>query len=153
MMKRNNAIILMLFLTTISFAQVSMETHEKQIKNLVMESFDEIWSKLEAKNIEKYYTKDFLLLEHGEVWNNDTITKYLNTAKLRLPNPKRINTIEIIDIKVTNKTAWVAYQNYAIFSSDDKIIRKAHWLESATAILTENGWKLDMLHSTRMKNE
>ncbi|WP_233264515.1 MULTISPECIES: DUF4440 domain-containing protein [unclassified Flavobacterium] len=152
-MKTLNTILLMLFFNSIAFGQVSNETHKKQIQNLVLESFDEIWSKLEAKNIEKYYTKDFLLLEHGEVWNNDTITKYLNTAKLNLPMPKRVNTIEIIDIKVSNKTAWVAYHNYATISVDDKIIRKAHWLESATAILTDKGWKFDMLHSTRVKSE
>jgi hypothetical protein len=77
----------------------------------------------------------------------------LDNALLRKPNPKRINTIEIIEIKVENRMAWVAYHNYATFSTDNKIIRKAHWLESATAILTEDGWKLDMLHSTRIKNE
>ena len=152
-MKRRNTIILMLFFTSIAFAQVSIETHKKQIQNLVLESFDEIWSKLEATNIEKYYTKDFLLLEHGEVWNNDTIAKYLNNAKLKLPIPKRVNTIQIIDIKVANKTAWVAYHNYATITAADKIIRKVHWLESATAILTNKGWKFDMLHSTRVKSE
>jgi|GEM_PF-4121035 len=45
---------------------------------------------------------------------------------------------------------WVAYHNYATFSIDDNITRKAHWLESATAILTETGWKLEMMHSTRL---
>jgi len=153
MMKRFYSIILMMFFKTILFSQVSNETDKTLIKNLVIESFDEIWAKLSSKNIDKYYTKDFLLLENGEVWNNDTIASYLNKAILRTPNPKRMNTIEIIEIKVTNKTAWVAYQNYATFTIDNKIIRKAHWLESATAILTENGWKLDMLHSTRIKNE
>jgi hypothetical protein len=64
-----------------------------------------------------------------------------------------MSTIAIIEIKVVNKMAWVAYQNYANFSVDNKIVRKAHWLESATAILTEDGWKLEMLHSTPIKNE
>ncbi len=143
----------MIFFTTISFGQVSNENDKKIIKNLVIESFDEIWSKLDSKNIDKYYTKDFLLLENGEVWNIDSIAKYLDNALLRKPNPKRINTIEIIEIKVANRMAWVAYQNYATFTIDNKIIRKAHWIESATAILTESGWKLEMLHSTRIKNE
>ncbi len=143
----------MVFFTTLSFGQVSNETDKKLIKNLVMESFDEIWSKLNSKNIDKYYTKDFLLLENGEVWNNDTIANYLDKALLDKPNPIRINTIEIIDTKVTNKTAWVAYHNYATFSIDGKIVFKAQWLESATAILTDKGWKLDMLHSTRIKND
>ncbi|AQG82415.1 DUF4440 domain-containing protein [Spirosoma montaniterrae] len=143
----------MMFFTTTSFGQVSNETDKTRIKNLIIESFDEIWSKLNSKNIDKYYTKDFLLLENGEVWNNDSITNYLNNAILRKPNPKRNNTIEIIEIKIADRMAWIAYQNYATFSTDNKIIRKVHWLESATAILTENGWKLEMLHSTRIKNE
>jgi hypothetical protein len=152
-MKRLNFIILMMFFTTISFGQVSNETDKTRIKNLIIESFDEIWSKLDAKNIDKYYTKDFLLLENGEVWNNDSIKNYLDNAMLRKPSLKRMNTIEVIEIKIANKMAWIAYQNYATFSSDNKIIRKAHWLESATAILTENGWKLEMLHSTRIVKE
>jgi len=152
-MKKLTTIILMICFTTISFGQVSNETDKALIKNLVIESFDEIWSELNSKNIDKYYTNDFLLLENGEVWNNDTIAKYLDRAILRKPNPIRINTIEIIEIKVTNGKAWVAYQNYATFSVDNKIVRKAHWLESAVAILTENGWKLEMLHSTRINNE
>ena len=152
-MKRLNFIILMMFFTTITFGQVSNETDKTRIKNLIIESFDEIWSKLDAKNIDKYYTKDFLLLENGEVWNNDSIKNYLDNAMLRKPNLKRMNTIEVIEIKIANKMAWIAYQNYATFSSDNKIIRKAHWLESATAILTENGWKLEMLHSTRIVKE
>jgi hypothetical protein len=152
-MKRLNSIILIMIFTTVSYGQVSNETEKTSIKNLVLESFDEIWSKLNSKNIDKYYTKNFLLLENGEVWNNDSITNYLDKAILRKPNPNRMNTIEIIEIKIANKMAWIAYQNYATFSIDNIIIRKAHWLESATAILTENGWKLDMLHSTRIKNE
>ena len=143
----------MMFFTTISFGQVSTETDKTRIKNLIIESFDKIWSELNSKNIDKYYTKDFLLLENGEVWNNDTIAHYLDKALLRKPNPKRVNTIEVIDIKIADKMAWIAYQNYAILSTDGKIIRKAHWLESATAILTEDGWKLQMMHSTRIKNE
>ena len=99
-MNRLSSIILMMFFTTISFGQVSNETDKKLIKNLVIESFDEIWSKLSSKNIDKYYTKDFLLLENGEVWNNDSITNYLDNAILRKPNPKRVNTIEIIEIKI-----------------------------------------------------
>jgi hypothetical protein len=143
----------MICFTTTSFGQSSIETDKSRIKELIIKSFEEIWSELSSKNIDKYYTNDFLLLENGKVWNNDSIANYLNNAILRKPNPIRRNTIEIIEIRVANGTAWVADQNYAIFSADNKIIRKAHWLESATAILTDNGWKLEMLHSTRIKNE
>ena len=152
-MKRVNTIIMMMLLSTISFGQGSNETDKLLIKKVIVDSFNEIWSELNPKNIDKYYTKDFLLLENGEVWNNDSIATHLDNAKLKKQVPKRENKIEIIDIKILNGMAWVAYQNYATISIENKIIRKAHWLESATAIQTENGWKLEMLHSTRIKSE
>jgi hypothetical protein len=152
-MKRVNFIIVLIFFTTVSFGQVSIDTNKAHIENLVIESFDEIWSKLNSKNIDNYYAKDFLLLENGEVWNNDSIANYLDNAILRKPNPIRTNKIEIIEIKVADKIAWIAYHNYATFTIDNKIVREAHWLESATAILKDNVWKLEMLHSTRIKKE
>lgn len=152
-MKKINTIILALCFTTLSFGQSALKPEESQLKALIIKSFDDIWSALNSKNINKYYTQDFLLLENGEVWNNDTIAQYLDQAALKKPMPTRVNSIEIIDVKVSNGTAWIAYKNHAVFTVDHKIIRKAYWLESATAILTENGWKLDMLHSTRVKNE
>ena len=148
-MKRLNPIILMMFCATISFGQNTIETDKTYIKNLIIGSFDEIWSELNSKNIDNYYTKDFLLLENGEVWNNDSISDYLDKAVLKKPIPNRVNTIEFIEVKVSEGMAWVAYKNQATFSLDNEIIRKIHWLESATAILTENGWRLEMLHSTR----
>jgi len=143
----------MICFTTISFGQSSIETDKSHIKELIIKSFDEIWSELNSKNIDKYYTKDFLLLENGQVWNNDSITNYLDNAILKKPIPNRVNSIEFIEIKVFNGMAWIAYRNQATFLIENKIVGKAHWLESAIAILTENGWKLEMLHSTVTKNE
>jgi len=145
--------IAFLFFVTLSYCQVSNTPHKIQITNLVQDSFDELWANLNADSIEKYYTNDFLLLENGEIWNNDSIVNYIKKAKLKTPKSNRINKIEVIAIKIKEKTAWIAYQNYATISVGNEIVRKAHWLESATATLTENGWKLEMLHSTRIKNE
>ena len=152
-MKKIYTIILVICFTTISFGQSAIKTEKSQIKELIIKSFDEIWSELNSKNIDKYYTKYFLLLENGEVWNNDSISNYLDNAVLKKPIPTRVNSIEFVEVKVLKGMAWIAYKNQAIFSLENKIIRKAYWLESATAILTENGWKLEMLHSTKTKNE
>ena len=151
-MKKYSTLLILLIVTT-SFSQVSIEKQKTELKNLIQQSFDEIWGDLNAATIEKYYTKDFLLLEHGEIWNNDTIANYFNKAKVKLPTPKRTNTIEVIDVKINGTTAWIAYHNYATFTVGTETTRKAYWLESATAILTKEGWRLDMLHSTRVKRD
>jgi len=151
-MKKFYFLILFVFFATVSFGQNS--THDTTlVKNVIIESFDEIWSELNAENIDKFYTKDFLLLENGMVWNNDTIVNYITRAKLEKKIPTRINSFEFIEIKVSGKTAWIAYHNYATFSIDNNVLGNVHWLESATAILTEKGWKLNMLHSTRVNKK
>ena len=152
-MKKLTILFLMVCFTTISFGQSSIETEKSKIKELITKSFDDIWSGLNSKKIDNYYTKDFLLIENGEVWNNDSITNYLYNAILKKPIPKRVNSFEFIEVKISKGMAWIAYKNYATFSVEDKIIGKAYWLESATAILTENGWKLEMLHSTGIENK
>ena len=141
------------FISLLTYGQDSIDNEKSQIRSLIIESFNEIWAELDADKIEKFYTKDFLLLENGEVWNNDSISKYLDIAILKKPIPKRENDIKIIEIKISNDKAWVAYHLSSTFSVDNNIIRKAKWLESANAILTKNGWRFEMLHSTRTYNE
>ena len=89
----------MICFTTIWFGQSLIETDKSRIKELIIKSFDEIWSELNSKNIDKYYTKDFILLENGVVWNNESISTYLDKAILKKPIPIRVNSIEIIEIK------------------------------------------------------
>lgn len=152
-MKRLFIIFLMLWFTNPTSAQNRITKHKDQLQQLVVNSFNHIWSTLNSANIVKYYTNDFLLLENGEVWNHDSIRNYLDEAVLKKPMPRRVNTIDVIEIKIYKKRAWIAYHNNATFSINDSVTRKAHWLESAAAILTSEGWKLEMLHSTVVKKE
>lgn len=152
-MKILHTVLCLIVCTFSSAGQNSAETEEAHIKQLIVDTFNGVWSDLEPGNISKYHTPDFLLLEHGELWNNDTIANYMKQARLRKPLPKRDNSIEIIETKIFGDRAWVAYHNRATFTVEGKVIRKAYWLESATAVRTEEGWKLDMLHSTRVKNQ
>ncbi|MEH6680809.1 MAG: DUF4440 domain-containing protein [Sediminicola sp.] len=126
-------------------------TDEERIQQLIVGSFEEIWSDLDVEKIPSYYTQDFILLEYGEIWTNDSIAKYLKKAALEVPLPRRENHMEFIETKIEGNMAWIAYRNRAIWYVDDKDLDKANWLESATAILTEKGWRLQMLHSTPTK--
>lgn len=140
----------MMFISIYSFGQESSISAKDQISKLIQDSFDHIWSELNSENFDDYYTKDFILLENGEVMSYKDVVDYLDEAIQKTPIPKRVNTIDVIEIKVSNGRAWIAYENSALFTVNDKIVRQAHWLESATAILTDTGWKLDMLHSTKV---
>jgi hypothetical protein len=79
------------------------------------------------------------------------IKNYLTRAQANPNPPTRTNRFEFIETKVDGNRGWVGYWNYATFTQDGKVIRDIKWLESATAVKTEKGWRLDMLHSTRVE--
>lgn len=141
------AVLLLIFTSNLTFGQ---KTDEQAIKALIQDSFDAIFSGGESPKISQYYTDDFLLLEHGEVWNNDTIQNYIDKKALIKDGPVRTNSFDFIKIEISGKRAWVAYQNYATLSKNGVEIRKLHWLESGDLIKTKDGWRLQMLHSTRV---
>ncbi len=146
-------LLLSLLFSTVAFGQNSPEPDEIQIQNLIQNSFDELFSKFDSEQITSFYTEDFLLLEQGEVWDIEIITDYFEQA-IQNPNaPTRTNRFEFIQTKVEGNRAWTSYWNYATLKQDGEVIRELKWLESATAVKTDQGWKLDMLHSTRVEAE
>lgn len=140
-----------MFLALTAVGQNSQKTHEDQIKDLITNSFQKIFSNMDPQALETYCTQDFLLLETGEVWDMAKMRNYIKRASEQRTQVKRINYFDFIEIKIEGKMAWVAYYNKAEFKSGDEIVREMNWLESATAILTEDGWKLQLLHSTLVK--
>ncbi len=147
-MKRITLLLMAMLVITITSAQ-NTDT-ENKVKALITGSFDDIWSGLDASKIKDYHTDDFILLEHGEIWTNETITDYTIKAKQQERLTKRINSFEFISIKIEGNMAWLAYHNYATWTQEGEEKGKMQWLESATAILTKDGWRLQMLHSTRV---
>ena len=65
----------------------------------------------------------------------------------------RINELDFIKWEQSANSVWIAYHNYGTWKKGDEITRKAQWLESAVAIKTDEGWKIQMLHSTRVKRK
>jgi ketosteroid isomerase-like protein len=145
--------LFILFVFLFSSTAFSQSADQRQVEQLIQNSFDEIFSKYDATKLTDFYTEDFLLLEHGELWDMAFIREYLGKAKSNPNPPTRTNRFEFIKTVVEGDRAWVAYHNYATISRDGKVLRELYWLESATAIRTERGWRLDMLHSTRVDQE
>ena len=136
-----------------AFAQNSVSSDEKAVQDLIQNSFDAIFSEYDANQLGDFYTSDFLLLEHGELWDMAFIREYLGKAKSNPNPPTRTNRFEFIKTEVEGNRAWVAYHNYATITQNGQVIRELYWLESATAIRTDIGWRLDMLHSTRAEKK
>ena len=125
-------------------------SEEKIMKDLIQGVFDDIWSVKKPDNLLKYHTPDFIILEHGEVWDNETIQKWMEGRIEKGNIPKRVNRMEYISIDKYGPSIQAAYHNYAEFYQADTLAFEASWLESAIAVPTEDGWRLKMMHSTRM---
>jgi hypothetical protein len=132
---------------------IDTEADIQKAHQLVIGSFDDIWAGLDTSKLLIYHTPDFILLEQGTVWNNDSIRNYQlreapNAAREQY---QRLNHIEFIRTEHRGSSVWMAYDNFGTWVQEGDTIGTAHWLESAVAIPTDNGWRLEMLHSTRVR--
>lgn len=146
--------ILSLIFQIKALAQNSTKPNDAQeIQQLIQDSFDSLFSGYQAELLDRFYTPDFLLLEQGEVWDMDFIKTYLEDRS-KNPNPvTRTNRFEFIKTEVFGERAWVAYHNWATFTKEGTAPREVYWLESASAVRTSEGWRLELLHSTRVESK
>lgn len=123
------------------------------VKSLITGSFEDIWSGLDTSKITQYHTDDFILLENGIVWNNDSIRNYMNRERLDMEQEgyQRLNRFEFIKSVHNESSIWLAYDNYGTWVKEADTLGTAHWLESAVAIKKEGEWILEQLHSTRVR--
>lgn len=140
--------LLLLFLSLATVAQTTTEKDEELLKQLIIDSFQDILSDNKQEKLVDYYTEDFLLLENGEVWDLEIIRDYMDQAAEMDNLPTRVNSFSFIDIKIYGDAAWLAYHNMARFEMNGEVLGQMSWLESANAIRTPEGWKLELLHST-----
>lgn len=132
----------LLFTTPFCFAQ------QKGPEQAIVRFFDGL-ALLNDTLIRENTTANFLLLEHGEVWNSDTLLRRIAPMKGRAF--KRVNEFKFIRTEIKGKTAWVAYDNKAYVTVDNRQ-RTLHWLESATLRKQKGKWRVALLHSTRMEH-
>lgn len=126
---------------------------EQAIQQLVIDAFDEVWSALDTNSLARLHTDDFLLLENGEVWTNDSIINYQRSAMVGMIEQgyQRTNRMTFLTTESSGDLAWTTYHNYGTWTVGQDTTGQAHWLESAVAVKTAEGWKLKMLHSTRVE--
>ncbi len=131
-------------------SQDTISEKEIQIaKNLIQGAFDDLWAGVDSTKISNYHTDDFIILEQGEIWDNDRIKTYMRQQLTNADRAKRTNRMEYISIDKYGESMQIAYYNFAEFTRADTLVGKTQWLESALAVATKDGWKLKMMHSTR----
>ena len=131
----------------------SVAEDQLAVEQLVQDVFDNIWSGTDTAQVRRYQTPDFVILEHGERWTNDTIRQWQLRQLANKPAdaPKRLNSFDFFRNEIIGDLAWCAYQNNAHWvDAKGDTVNNFSWLESGVAERTADGWKLKMMHSTRM---
>lgn len=133
--------------------KVQQDKDIKAVKDLVEQSFEGIWSDLDTNAISQYHTSDFLLLENGMIWNNDSIAHYLNKESInqKRENYQRLNHFDFLKSVHRQSSIWLAYHNYGTWVKGEDTLGTAHWLESVIAIKDGDRWQLEQMHSTRVR--
>ncbi len=134
-------------LTSTNSAAIT-EEEKKIAMDLVQGAFDDLWGGVDSTKIASYHTEDFIILEQGEIWDNDRIKEYMRKQLSQENRPLRINKMDYISIEKYGESMQIAYYNDAEFMQADSLVGNARWLESAVAVKTDAGWRLKMMHST-----
>ncbi len=129
------------------------EIEESIAKQLIQGAFDDLWAGVDSTKIAKYHTEDFIILEAGEVWDNDRLKQFMRKQIAEVDRPSRTNEMDYLSIEKYGPSIQIAYYNYATFTRADTLLSHACWLESALAVPTKDGWRLKMMHSTWAGNK
>jgi hypothetical protein len=135
-------LVFLIISMTISVSSFAQENPFKVVQDLFS-----AMSEVNHAKMKNTVTSDFQLLEAGEDWNMDNLIEVINPSEY-----VRKNYFNVLKIKTSGDMAWVSYWNKATFTKGEKI-DTAVWLESAVLIRNGNDWKIEMLHSTRIKPE
>jgi len=136
--------------SAITVEESAITAEEKELaKDLIQGAFDDLWAGMDSSKIHNYHTDDFVILEHGEVWDNERIKQFMREQLANENRAKRINKMDYIFIDKYGESIQIAYHNKAEFFVRDSLVWTGAWLESALAIKTSEGWRLKMMHSTR----
>lgn len=100
----------------------------------------------DKNKVKNAVTEDFILLEQGEVWD---LKITLSIVKGPIP---RTNGFYIISSDVRSDLALYNYWTQSKIGAGDKP-SVVTWLESVVVIKTDDGWKLQQFHSTKVPPE
>ena len=137
----------LLLIVVIFSNQLFAQKENKEIESSIIGFFNGL-SLINADTLKLYSTADFQLLENGEIWNLDTLI--VKSMPRKNANIQRVNSFNFVKTEHNKDLAWVSYYNSGEFSLGEKR-QVVKWLESAVLKKQNGKWKIQMLHSTKMK--
>jgi hypothetical protein len=146
---RNLTIIILILLSGGCSQKECKKADPKEIDQIIVDYFKAI-SDNEFDKLYKLSTSDFILYENGVIWNNDSLIQAVKKRLSLTPDSKTTYRFENFNTKVDCNSARTDYLNIGKRELRDTTFT-IRWLESATFVKEDGKWKLEFLHSTRLK--
>ena len=128
-------------------SEVNPELEKEKIHNTLTEFFDA----LANRDWDKYRTlttEDMILIEHGLVWNNDSLIHAMDVVFADY----EINySFDFIKTYVDGNNAWTVYRNQGIATSEENDMH-FDWVETVIFIKEDGKWKINEAQSTLTKD-
>jgi hypothetical protein len=138
--------IALLFTATVHAQTIKPEqvTVQQTIQNLFAALTD-----ADTTAMKNFATNSVRFYEYGEVWPMDTLISKVMKSK-SIADFKRTNSFEFISTTINQSTAWVTYYLQSSFTQNGKedVVK---WIETVVLVKEKKQWKIDVLHSTRLK--
>jgi len=116
------------------------------LKKVLSDYFDGIKNK-DYEKMKAVTTPDFVIFDVGNVWNNDSMIKVIESFP-----PFTIDyTLDNFNIQIGDSIGNMHYFNHADVVISDTLKMTHDWIESATFVKENTGWKMNFLHSTVKK--
>lgn len=135
---------------TIAIFLLSLSAASAQ-ENTPFRAIQDMFAAMSAYNYDlmaSYGTDDYHLLENGEVWSMDNLIEAIKGGEGMIA---RRNYFSVIEQRDNNGAVWISYWNRADFKFADGGTGGVTWLESAVVIKVDGQWKVELLHSTPVR--
>lgn len=120
---------------------------EAAVKRLVAEYYDVFYRGRDERKYRALLTADYLLLEKGQIMDAAS-----DIASMPAPGSsyRRTDAFDFRSVKVHGDTAYAVYFLTSSISEHGDKAREVKWLESLIARRGSSGWRVALLHSTRV---
>ena len=145
-MKRKK-IILALLIISLCALEVFAGDDEEAVKQAIKNDYYLYFVKFDKDAYRSILTEDYLLLENGELFDADG-----DIALMPKPESgyKRTDTFDFQYVKIDGDFAYAVYFLKADITDNISGAIHKEWLESIILKRSGDGWKITLLHSTRI---
>lgn len=124
------------------------KSDEEAVQQTVIKMFDAL-SHRDAASVRSYCTTAAMFYEYGQAWTVDTLINKAITKNTAV-DFTRTNKLEFVSKVIQGNVAWATYNLQSDINQNGKSV-SVHWLESVVLVQEKKQWKINVLHSTRLK--